>query len=214
MLSHNIIRQRGQKEKCMGFKKLYIGSIFLLTVSIVNFNVLPNLIAYVFFILGIRQLNNEYGGFDKAYLAAVFCMPFGIIDFFYNTLKIDIIGYMNNTLVNGSLVFADRLLALTMVLLTLNRLIEVYEEIKDQKLKEDCEKVRKKFFILNIVLILLVPLSILFPEEVSFSYQGMLSWILILPALAALIVYLNVYSSLIYHFSEAHRKLKFDLKRS
>lgn len=198
----------------MGFKKLYIGSIFLLTVSIVNYNIFPNLVAYVFFIFGLKQLNQEFGGFDKAYIAAIICMPLGIIDFLYSSLKIDVIGFLDNSAVYGVIIFADRLLALTMVLLTLNRLIDVYKYMKDDKLKSDCEKVRKKFFILNMVLIISMPLSMLFSDGQSFTLDGMFSWVLILPVLAFLIVYLNVYSGLIYHFSEAHRKFKYEVKRT
>lgn len=192
----------------MGFKKLYIGSIFLLTVSIVNFNILPNLIAYVFFILGTKELGEEFGGFEKAYWTAILCLPIGIIHFFYSTIKVDIIGYLDIVLVEGMLVFVDRLLALAMVMLTLNRLVEVYRERNDEKLKKDCEKVRKKFFVLNIVLAMLIPISLIITEGFTFTYQGMMIWLFVLPALAALIIYLNVYSSLIYHFSEAHRNLK------
>lgn len=190
----------------MGLKKLYIGSIFLLTFAVANFNIFPNLIAYVFFLWGLNQLNSEYGGFNKAILATVICFPLGIIDFIRDYTKIDILSLRSNEIFLNIFSGLDFILVIMMVILTLDRLKQIYESAKDDELLNNCIKVRKKFLIFNLVVLAFLPLPLVIPNSISLN-DSVFSWLMLIPALAFLIMYLNVYSGLIYHFSEADKKL-------
>lgn len=76
----------------MGFSKIFIGLIFLFDFRINGFDILPDIIAYIFIYQGLKILSERNINFEKAKNLALPLIFLSILDIYQNTIPVDQLG--------------------------------------------------------------------------------------------------------------------------